>query len=39
MKFQLTILTLAVLALAKPQAPPDPAPAPPDPAPAPPDPA
>ncbi|CCT71828.1 uncharacterized protein FFUJ_09005 [Fusarium fujikuroi IMI 58289] len=39
MKFQLTILTLAVLAFAKPQAPPDPAPAPPDPAPAPPDPA
>ncbi|KAF5644503.1 filamentous hemagglutinin [Fusarium sp. NRRL 52700] len=38
MKLQLTILTLAVLALAKPQAPPDPAPAPPDPAPAPPDP-
>ncbi|KAG5757404.1 hypothetical protein H9Q72_005353 [Fusarium xylarioides] len=36
MKFQLTILTLAVLALAKPQAPPDPAPAPPDPAPTPP---
>ncbi|KAM0200058.1 hypothetical protein ACHAQI_011867 [Fusarium lateritium] len=29
MKFQLTILGLAVLALAKPQAPPDPAPAPP----------
>ncbi|RBR13031.1 hypothetical protein FVER53590_06631 [Fusarium verticillioides] len=36
MKFQLTILTLAVLAFAKPQAPPDPAPAPPDPAPTPP---
>ncbi|KAG4277250.1 hypothetical protein FPRO04_07547 [Fusarium proliferatum] len=29
MKFQLTILTLAVLAFAKPQAPPDPAPSPP----------
>ncbi|KAI1020069.1 hypothetical protein LB503_006110, partial [Fusarium chuoi] len=36
MKLQLTILTLAVLAFAKPQAPPDPAPAPPDPAPSPP---
>ncbi|KAH7243722.1 uncharacterized protein BKA55DRAFT_692885 [Fusarium redolens] len=36
MKFQLTILTLAVLALAKPQAPPDPTPAPPDPDPTPP---
>ncbi|KAJ0147760.1 Cell wall integrity and stress response component 4, partial [Fusarium oxysporum f. sp. albedinis] len=30
MKFQLTILTLAVIALANPQAPPDPTPAPPD---------
>ncbi|EWY87411.1 hypothetical protein FOYG_11613 [Fusarium oxysporum NRRL 32931] len=33
MKFQLTILTLAVIALANPQAPPDPTPAPPDPTP------
>ncbi|KAK2672546.1 hypothetical protein RAB80_012625 [Fusarium oxysporum f. sp. vasinfectum] len=36
MKFQLTILTLAVIALANPQAPPDPTPAPPDPDPTPP---
>ncbi|KAJ9417753.1 hypothetical protein QL093DRAFT_2418969 [Fusarium oxysporum] len=36
MKFQLTILTLAVIALANPQAPPDPTPAPPGPDPTPP---